>query len=186
MIKKVILCACLIILAAPVFAQKQGMARSEVSLGYGIGPVTNWIDTYGDLLTDLFSGSDSDLTTWGAATLGYNFRLTRSFSLGAQVVYSSNKSEMKSSGLQVKNRYWSVMPNVKWSWMNLKIVSLYSRLGAGATFAKSKVGDSADTDTQFAFQVSPIGLEVGGNLAAYAELGIGTSGWLMAGVRYRF
>lgn len=184
--KKMILLALLLVFAAPGFAQKQGMPRSEVSLSYGVGPVTNWIDTYSDILTGILSGSNSNMSSWGAATLGYNFRLTRNFSIGAQAIYSSNRSELKNSGIQIKNRYWSVMPNVKWSWLNLKIVSLYSRLGAGATFSKAKSGGTADSSTQFAFQVSPIGIEVGGNLAAYAEVGIGTSGCLMAGVRYRF
>ena len=43
-----------------------------------------------------------------------------------------------------------------------------------------------DKSTQFAFQVSPVGVEVGGRVAAYAEAGIGTSGCLLVGVRYRF
>lgn len=78
------------------------------------------------------------------------------------------------------------MPNAKWNWLNLKIVSFYTRVGAGALFAKAKVGGQSDKSTLFAFQVSPVGVEVGGRIAAYAEAGIGTSGSLLVGARYRF
>ena len=70
--------------------------------------------------------------------------------------------------------------NVKWNWMNLKVVSFYSRLGAGASFSRSEVGGESGKSTQFAFQVSPVGVEVGGRVAAYAEAGIGTSGCLLS------
>ena len=53
------------------------------------------------------------------------------------------------------------MPNAKWNWLNLKIVSFYTRVGAGASFAKAKVGGQSDKSTLFAFQVSPVGVEVG-------------------------
>lgn len=54
------------------------------------------------------------------------------------------------------------------------------------SFSRSEVGGESDKSTQFAFQVSPVGVEVGGRVAAYAEAGIGTSGCLLVGVRYRF
>lgn len=70
--------------------------------------------------------------------------------------------------------------------LNLKIVSFYSRLGAGASFSKAKAGDRSDTSTQFAFRVSPLDVEVGGRIAAYAEAGVGVSSCLPVGARYRF
>lgn len=101
-----------------------------------------------------------------------------SLRIGAQVAYSSNTQEIKKTGSEIKNRYWTLMPNVKWNWLNLKIVSFYTRVGAGASFSKAKIGEQSDKSTLFAFQVSPVGVEVGGRIAAYAEAGIGTSGSL--------
>ena len=184
MIRKLLIAAAVVVMAVPAAAQ--GSRRSEVSVSYGFAPVTDWIDSYSDLLTGLFTGSDTDLTGWGAVTVGYNFRLIGSLRLGAQVVYSSNTQEIKGAGSEIKNRYWSLMPNVKWNWLNLKVVSFYTRLGAGASFSKAKVDGHSDKSTQFAFQVSPVGVEVGGRIAVYAEAGIGTSGSLLVGVRYRF
>lgn len=179
----------LLIVAAVLFtlpAVCQRMQRHEISLCYGAAPVTDWIDSYSDMLTGLFTGETSDLDGWGAVTVIYNFRLTRSFSLGGQVVYSSNEEKFRRTGSTIDNRYWSVMPTAKWCWLNLRIFSLYSRVGVGATFSRSKTVGRSDSTTQFAFQVSPVGLEFGGRLAAFAEGGIGVSGCLLIGARYRF
>lgn len=183
MIKKLLMAAAVVVMAVP---PAQGSRRSEVSVSYGVAPVTDWIDSYSDMLTGLFTNANTDLKGWGAVTVGYSFRLIGSLRLGAQVVYSSNTQEVRGAGSEIRNRYWSLLPNVKWNWMNLKVVSFYSRLGAGASFSRSEVGGESDKSTQFAFQVSPVGVEVGGRVAAYAEAGIGTSGCLLVGVRYRF
>ena len=61
-----------------------------------------------------------------------------------------------------------------------------SRVGVGSTFSKAEAGGSDVSATDFAFQASPVGVEVGGRLAAYAEAGIGASGCLIFGARYRF
>ena len=171
MIKKLLMAAAVVAMAVPAAAQ--GSRRSEVSVSYGVAPVTDWIDSYSDMLTGLFTNANTDLKGWGAVTVGYSFRLIGSLRL-------------RGAGSEIRNRYWSLLPNVKWNWMNLKVVSFYSRLGAGASFSRSEVGGESGKSTQFAFQVSPVGVEVGGRVAAYAEAGIGTSGCLLVGVRYRF
>lgn len=182
--KKVLFIVAAVAFAMPAVGQK--MPRHEVSVSYGAAPVTDWIDSYSDMLTGIFTGESSDLDGWGAVTVGYNFRLTGSFSLGAEVVYSSNAQKFRRTKSTIDNRYWSVMPHAKWCWLNLRIFSLYSRVGVGATFSKSKAVGKSDSTTQFAFQVSPVGIEVGGRLAAFAEGGIGVSGCFLIGARYRF
>lgn len=159
MIKKLLMAAAVVVMAVPAAAQ--GSRRSEVSVSYGVAPVTDWIDSYSDMLTGLFTNANTDLKGWGSVTVGYSFRLIGSLRLGAQVIYSSNTQEIRGAGSEIRNRYWSLLPNVKWNWMNLKVVSFYSRLGAGATFSKSEVGSESGKSTQFAFQVSPVGVEVG-------------------------
>ena len=144
MIKKLLMAAAVVAMAVPAAAQ--GSRRSEVSVSYGVAPVTDWIDSYSDMLTGLFTNANTDLEGWGAVTVGYSFRLIGSLRLGAQVVYSSNTQEVRGAGSEIRSR----------------------------------------KSSQFAFQVSPVGVEVGGRVAAYAEAGIGTSGCLLVGVRYRF
>ena len=85
MIKKLLMAAAVVVMAVPAAAQ--GSRRSEVSVSYGVAPVTDWIDSYSDMLTGLFTNANTDLEGWGAVTVGYSFRLIGSLRLGAQVVY---------------------------------------------------------------------------------------------------
>lgn len=168
----------------------------------------NWIDNYG-ILAEQFdnpvSGNSivgrvehdwqiANTEMWGAATMGYNFRLLKNFSIGVQAVYATNKQHVMETPFSINNRYWAVMPDVKWTWMRLGVVSLYSRAGVGVVFTKAEVkwhvnkivnGENPwrlstrvsesgieleslykmdGTRTQFTFQLSPVGIEVGGRL----------------------
>lgn len=184
--KKLLLSAAALLFATQLFAQNP---RSEVSVSYGYAPTTDWIDTYSDALIGIFSGMDTQLTDWGAVSVGYNFRLSKRVSLGLQAVYSTNENEFFKDGVslgKIDNRYWAVMPNLKTTWLNGGVVRLYSRLAAGIAFRTAKSDGERETENLFAYQVSPIGIELGGNLAAYAEAGIGMSGSLIVGARYRF
>lgn len=51
MIKKLLMAAAVVVMAVPAAAQ--GSRRSEVSVSYGVAPVTDWIDSYSDMLTGL-------------------------------------------------------------------------------------------------------------------------------------
>lgn len=44
MIKKLLMAAAVVAMAVPAAAQ--GSRRSEVSVSYGVAPVTDWIDSY--------------------------------------------------------------------------------------------------------------------------------------------
>ena len=149
MIKKLLMAAAVVAMAVPAAAQ--GSRRSEVSVSYGVAPVTDWIDSYSDMLTGLFTNANTDLKGWGAVTVGYSFRLIGSLRLGAQVVYSSNTQEVRGAGSEIRNRYWSLLPNVKWNWMNLKVVSFYSRLGAGASLSAEKIDYQSITEKAHSF-----------------------------------
>ena len=83
MIKKLLMAAAVVVMAVPAAAQ--GSRRSEVSVSYGVAPVTDWIDSYSDMLTGLFTNANTDLEGWGAVTVGYSFRLIGSLRLGAGI-----------------------------------------------------------------------------------------------------
>ena len=181
--KKILFLAAAVLFCMPLFAQDH---RSEITVSYGYAPTSNWSDSF-SAIKDLVSDAKTDISGWGAVTVGYNFRLLGPLSIGAQVVCSTNDQKIRSTGTDIRNRYWAVMPNVKWTWLNLKIITLYSRGAIGAAFSKAEIEDAKDEHaTRFAYQVSPIGITVGGRLALYAEAGIGASGSILAGVRYRF
>ena len=47
MLKKVLLMAAVALLGLPGLAHAQ-LGRGEISVGYGVAPVTDWIDAYSD------------------------------------------------------------------------------------------------------------------------------------------
>ncbi len=142
---------------------KAQLGRGELRLGYGFLPTTD------------VKHAPSTQEKWGSISLDYSFRVIGGLGVGATGVYSSDDV----------NNYYSLMPFVKMRWLNLKIVSFYSRAGLGWRYEQMK-GHSDLNRSRMAWQVSPIGIEVGTKVAAYAEGGIGDLGYLVAGLRLRF
>ena len=55
--------------------------------------------------------------------------------VGATFVYSGNNQRL--AGKKISTDYYSIMPHLKMRWLNLRIPSLYSRIGVGLTFTES-------------------------------------------------
>jgi len=89
--------------------------------------------------------------------------------------------------------YFTPMAALRVSWLNKKIVRMYSSFGAGLSFCARKgtgfsnAGKPNGLSLYPAFQLNPVGLSVGGNFFGTAELGFGS---LFCGLRlgagYRF
>ena len=171
MLKKVLLMAAVALLGLPGLAHAQ-LGRGEISVGYGVAPVTDWIDAYSDKLLDVLDMKDASMDSWGGVSVNYTFRIVGGLGVGATFVYSGNNQRL--AGKKISTDYYSIMPHLKMRWLNLRILSLYSRVGVGLTFTESSGEGQSESARQWAFQVSPIGVEIGGKVAAYAEAGIGT------------
>ena len=92
--------------------------------------------------------------------------------------------------------YYTVMPSIKYYWVNKNYFGLYSKAAIGATFVNAKVNKTNDgknesnteNKTYFAYQASFIGVEGGiPNLRAFVEGGFGEQGVIaLGGVRVKF
>lgn len=172
--------------------------RIEISASYGFAPATGIIkDMYEIETDDLKFNSFDDAEKWGAITANVNLRLTEKFALGLSYTFSQLSQD---AGYQIKDvtiatfsnqelSYNSLMLNIKKAWMSTRFVTVYSRISGGVTFIKIKGDDDflsyEESKKYMAFQVSPIGVEVGNNLAVFLEGGFGTMGILQGGVRLR-
>lgn len=172
--------------------------RVEISASYGFAPATGIIkDMYEIETDDLKFNSFDDAEKWGAITANVNLRLTEKFALGLSYTFSQLSQD---AGYQIKDvtiatfsnqelSYNSLMLNIKKAWMSTRFVTVYSRISGGVTFIKIKGDDDflsyEESKKYVAFQVSPIGVEVGNNLAVFLEGGFGTMGILQGGVRLR-
>ena len=169
---------------ASVNAQEE-MPMNEIAVAYGGGSNTDLISSLGK---GMFTGEQ--LSYWGPISLEYFHRLTSNNRLGLGGVLVLGGCKFDDS-TDAKSTYFTIMPALKYNWAVKKIVSWYSKAAIGLTFlsqsgvTKSNTKDD-DASTTFNFQATFVGIEVGGALRGFAELGIGEQGIILAGLRYKF
>jgi hypothetical protein len=172
--------------------------RLEVAASYGFAPATGIIkDMYEISNESLDFNSFGDADKWGAINANFNLRLTEGFAIGLSYTFSqlSQTAGYEVKGITINKlsnqelSYNSIMLNVKKAWVSTRFITVYSRLAGGITLIKIKGVDDVlsyeESENYIAFQVSPIGVEVGNNLAVFLEGGFGTMGVLQGGVRLR-
>ena len=185
--------------AMNVNAQSEDL-KNEVNVSYGFGSLSQLGDGIGEGLGQVFSNTEyDDGFILGPISVEY-FRHCNNprLAIGGIVSYSKWDSDiLKKSGSQEKvgerNRnYFSVMPAIKWYWVNKNSFGLYSKAAAGIAFLNSTEKDLAtsksedDSSSHFMFQCSVIGAEFGKQVRGFAELGFGHQGFVQVGIRYKF
>lgn len=108
MLKKVLLMAAVVLLGLPGLAHAQ-LGRGEISVGYGVAPVTDWIDAYSDKLLDVLDMKDASMDSWGGVSVNYTFRIVGGLGVGATFVYSGNNQRL--AGKKISTDYYSIMPS---------------------------------------------------------------------------
>jgi hypothetical protein len=185
--------------AMNVNAQNENL-HHEVSLSYGVGSNAQFGDGLGEGIGLIFSDKEyDDGFILGPISVEYFRHLGNPrLAIGGFVSYSKWDSDvLRNSGSheklgERKRNFFSVMPAIKWYWVNKNSFGLYSKAAAGAAFLNSTEKEFAtnkkdDTNgTYFMFQLSFIGAEFGGKFRGFAELGVGDQGILQAGIRYKF
>ena len=197
--KKILMVAVAFMTAMSMNAQNEDL-KNELSLSYGFGSISQFGDGLGEGLALIGTGTEyDDGFILGPISVEYFRHLGNPrLAIGGFVSYSKWDSDvLRNSGSheklgERKRNYFSVMPAIKWYWVNKNSFGLYSKAAAGAAFLNSTEEELAtkkkhdDNGTYFMFQLSFIGAEFGGKFRGFAELGIGDQGFLQAGVRYKF
>ena len=133
--KILVMVAVAMMTAMSVNAQNENL-RHEVSLSYGLGSIAQFGDGLGEgLALAIFSDTEyDDGFILGPISAEYFYHLNNPrLAIGAFVSYSKWDSDIqKKSGSHEKvgerNRnYWSVMPAIKWYWVNKNAFGLYSK-----------------------------------------------------------
>ncbi len=189
--KKIVLMAIAAMMATmSVNAQDE---KNEIGVFYGFGSASDLFATY----TSVFAAAAGDQSDfWGPIGVEYYYHVSPAVAVGAVAEYTSCKAEdKKTKSKDLSETYITVMPSVKFNWLRKKGFGMYSAFSAGVMFASISVEDAAktadkdakdETLTTFMFQATALGLEFGGNLRGFAEVGLGEKGMLCAGLRYKF
>ena len=128
-------------------------------------------------------------------SIGYKYRLAKWFWLGATVsytglydVYYDRVTNEKVS--TQSDHIITIMPSVRFSWLNKKYVTLYSGLSVGYALdiyqRKSATDPYIGYGHGFGFQLTAVGVHVGRKWYGFTEIGFGFQGFIQAGFGYNF
>lgn len=172
------------------FAQER---KHELTLGYGIGTTSEFVDAFSDVLVTGISGghfkSDNGSYT-GSFHIGYKYGLTDRLWLGGTFLYESGKSDaLVDDQRQGKfnDYFYTLAAEARYNYLSKEKFALYGLLGAGATlyhqkYAPDHGGKETDSQVHFNFQLTPLGIRYGGKWGVFAEAGFGYKGVISLGV----
>ena len=199
--KKILVMAAVALMTAiSIFAQND-QPKHEIGVSYGAG-----ISLIGDGIGNgIGRGIFDSMTgrTWdnskeiGTFGLEYFYHLNNPrLEVGGVATFSRFGEDVEKDDKKVGERrrvYVSLMPAVKYYWVNKKHFGLYSKAAVGAMYATAKSENiqdhttSKDNQLYFMFQASLIGLEGGSqHIRGFLEAGCGEQGIILVGLRCKF
>lgn len=125
----------------------------------------------------------------------YRYRVAKWFWVGGTVSYTGFYRTYYDRVTGLKSRsdnahVFSIMPAVRFSWLNKELVTLYSGVALGYTLcAYEGRADGAlmrEAVSYCGFQLTCVGVEVGKKWYGFAESGVGVQGFVQAGFGYHF
>lgn len=166
--------------------------KNEISLSYGTLTLLQFESGLSGILGTGFSGGLlilESISGYGAINLSYLRSVNGWLALGtdfsAEFLSMTFKAKETGNKRESKTAAFTPMATAKANWLRREHFGMYSRLSAGAMFMHEKVDNKVLTS--FAFQASPVGMEFGGfSFRGFVELGFGSQGCILGGVKYRF
>ena len=174
--------------------------RHEIGVSYGLG-----VSLIGDGIGNAVGAGIFDALTgyewtnkknFGTLGVEYFYHLADAprTAIGGIFTYARYGEDVEKGGVKEGERtrsYMTLMPSVKYYYVDGKNFGLYSKVAAGVMMmrAKSESNGKSDTNSDFRFmcQASLLGLEAGSqNFRCFFELGAGEQGIILAGLKYKF
>jgi len=179
----------LVLLAIPCMAEKPDYGN-EFRIDYGRVSIPGFASGLGTVFGTAFAVSISgdsankmSMKTTGAIALEYYRHVNPHIALGGEFVWENITMTQEKQAKMTRTNYLTLLPGAKFEWFNHNHFGMYSKVNAGADYS----ADGTNCKISFAFQASPIGLELGGKqFRWFAEAGLGFQGLLSTGLSYRF
>ena len=174
--------------------------RHEIGVSYGAGVsligdgIGNSVGT--GLFDALFGYNWTNRKEFGSLGLEYFYHLSDNprVALGGILTYARYGEDVEKDGVKKGDRkrtYMTLMPSVKYYYVDGKNFGLYSKAAVGVMMlhSKSSMNSQSDSDSSFRFmgQASLLGVEAGSqNLRGFLEFGIGEQGIALIGLKCKF
>ena len=164
------------------------MHSNQIGFGYGLNSVWE-MSAAGTMFKNMVSvGKDlpfSSFKSSGTFNLEYYHDLLPFVQLGLVLNYGWGNATLSEGLGNVKFGALSVLGAAKLDWVDLGWLGLYSKVALGIT-SVSADGVFDESQQMFDWQLSPVGLELGGALRFFTEVGFGAQGLFQIGARYSF
>lgn len=177
---------------------------SRVSAGFGVLTAPDIMEVTASFSTIIISGGTiytDNINSTGALFINYDHAVTPHVMVGFGTTYSRLGRDLMAKINDTPTKigrgssdYYSVMGRFHHQWLNTERVRVYYGVGFGFTI----IHDQADIDVRYkpentiqnafhvAFQLTPIGIEVGKKLSVFLEAGLGFNGLAAGGLSYKF
>ena len=148
------------------------------------------------IFDNLFGYEWTDKKEFGTLGLEYFYHLADNprVALGGILTYARYGEDVEKGGIKQGDRkrtYVSLMPSVKYYYVDGKNFGLYSKAAVGVMLlnVKSTMGGQSESKSEARFmgQASLLGLEAGSqNFRGFLELGVGEQGIALVGLKCKF
>lgn len=174
---------------------KNTLPRHEIQLGFGdpvyaylVNPTQNVLNLNREAYMDSWFSDGKNKPTINLITtthaLAYKYRACKWFWVGATVTYTAFASIDYANDVQKSLHYITIAPEVRFSYLNKRVVTLYSGLNLGVGIRCGEIGEFMPVG--ITWHANLFGVEVGTRWYGYMELGIGNKGIVSAGFGYHF
>jgi len=205
MVKKIGFFLCLGLMVGQHASAQVQKGDVEFSLGYGAlsAPKVENLATsiLGEVIT-LGTQYQTDKVTYGPVSFTGQYALTNRLKVGMALSFERESSELWTQSFNKNNQSklgdinidnYGVMASGSFVYVRRKYFELHSELALGVGFRRecfdkqsgSSLSNESSTSSRFAYQITPIGVRLGGKLAGFAEVGFGYKGFVLAGISYR-
>ena len=200
-------CMALTIISANAQDKKNSDAsfnRHDIRIGYSDGLTLGGANFWGMGLSDAITGTKrSDAQSTGVFGLGYRYAMSKRFKLGMDLGFAKVTSKITSSpdkvpSIKEKELNFLVLPTAEFIYYRRNHFQLYGSASAGVDFTrhfetgltergKELAQKKSKFETDFAYQINPIGLRIGNNrIGGFVEAGLGYKGFVTAGLSMGF
>lgn len=177
------------------------LSKSSVAISYGYLPLCSYDWWSANAMKSRPNGKriydNIGATNTGTFSIMYSNQLTPWLELSVPITYSHSTGTLYETMYDqtrvagtYKDDFFLVIPQVKISWLYNSFFHLYSRAGVGVGLGnryQTIIGaEAVNSKAVFAWQVFPIGLEIGKRCTFFAEAGYGHIGVVNAGLKVRF
>ena len=124
--------------SVPAQAQDED-TRHEVAVSYGCIPNSIWIDAYTDIIPAMFGEKHETKRRIGPVGLEYYYHTSSLIGVGAVAVFATSNQDCLYNDTKtsdITKSFFTVMPSIKFNWLRKRHWGLYSKVAAGATYAR--------------------------------------------------